>query len=123
MAAPTVSSGEASTISATSAHFAGNVSDDGGATVTERGFVYGLVADPTTSDSKVVVSGTTGAYVGFENGLAPNTTYHFRAFATNSGGTGYGDDVEFSTLASRESLALLSTSRLSRHRLSAERLS
>lgn len=98
--APAVTSGSASSITTVAATLAGNVTSDGGATVTERGIAYGTSANPTTSGSKVVVSGTTGAFTGDVSGLSPSTTYHYRAYATNAIGTTYGNDSTFTTLSS-----------------------
>jgi len=75
----------------------GNVTSDGGASVTERGVVWATSINPTTSNNKVVVSGTTGSYSAEITGLTSNTTYHVRSFATNSVGTSYGADVSFTT--------------------------
>jgi len=77
---------------------AGEVTSDNGTTITERGFVYGLSENPTTANSKAVVSGTTGTLEKELTGLQIATTYHFRPFATNSQGTGYGTDSTFTTL-------------------------
>lgn len=72
----------------------GGVTDDGGASVTDYGFVYGTSSDPTTSDTTVSVgSGVDDSYSGTTAVLA-NGTYHVRAYATNSNGTSYGADVE-----------------------------
>lgn len=77
---------------------AGEVTNDNGATITERGFVYGFSKNPTIANSKAVVSGTTGEMEKQLTGLQIATTYHFRPFATNSEGTGYGTDSTFTTL-------------------------
>ena len=77
---------------------AGEVTNDNGATITERGFVYGFSENPTIANSKAVVSGTTGEMEKQLTGLQIATTYHFRPFATNSEGTGYGTDSTFTTL-------------------------
>jgi hypothetical protein len=76
----------------------GEVTSDNGATITERGFVYGLSENPTIANSKAIVSGTTGEMEKELTGLQIATTYHFRPFATNSEGTGYGTDSTFTTL-------------------------
>lgn len=76
----------------------GNVTSDGGATITERGICWNTTGTPTTSDSKSTVPGTTGSYSGLMTGLSAGTTYHVRAYATNSQGTSYGDEVTFSSL-------------------------
>jgi hypothetical protein len=75
----------------------GNVTSDGGATVTQRGIVWGTSANPTTANNKIVASGTTGVYSVQIRGLLGNTTYHARSYAINSVGTSYGSNVSFTT--------------------------
>ena len=95
---PSVTTSSISSITMTSASAGGNVSSDGGATITERGVVYATVASPTTADSKVTSSGTTGSFTLSLNGLTAGTTYYVRAYATNSVGTSYGSQQSFTTL-------------------------
>jgi uncharacterized repeat protein (TIGR01451 family) len=97
--APTVTTGTVTDITTTSATGNGNVTSDGGSAITERGIVWATTVDPTTSDNKVTAAGTTGAFTGAITGLAPGTPYHVRAYATNSVGTSYGDDVTFTSEA------------------------
>ncbi|WP_345953997.1 MBG domain-containing protein [Mucilaginibacter sp. PAMB04168] len=99
--APIVSTTATSTYAATTATLAGNVSSDGGATVTEKGVVYGTSSNPTTANSKLVNSaaGTGGISVD-ATGLTPGTTYYFKAYAINSAGTAYGTEQTFTTTAS-----------------------
>ena len=97
--APTVTTDGITSLTSISVVAGGNVTADGGTTITERGIVYATTANPTTSDSKEVVVGTTGAYTANLNGLTPGTTYHYRAYATNSAGTSYGTDSTFTTPA------------------------
>lgn len=87
----------------TQAHVYGEITASGGATITERGFVYGLTSNPTTANSKVVIVGTTGEIDYLLTGLVPGTLYYVRAFATNSEGTGYGDNRSFTTLPNNPS--------------------
>jgi len=96
---PTITTTNASSILTTSAITGGNVTSDGGATVTERGVVYAISGIPSISDSKVVagISGT-GTYTVNLTGLTGSTKYFFRAYATNSAGTGYGTIDSFVTL-------------------------
>lgn len=75
----------------------GDVTSDGGGTITERGLVWSLSSDPTISDFKVTSAGTTGSFGASMTDLLPYTTYHVRAYAINSVGTSYGDDVSFTT--------------------------
>lgn len=79
----------------------GSVDSDGGATITERGFCWNTSADPTTSNSKVIVSGTTGSYSGNITGLSDNVLYYVRAYAINSVGTSYGASVPFRNYGAR----------------------
>lgn len=97
MSAPTVTDSAATNVADITAIGNGNVTNDGGAPITERGFVISTIANPTTVDDKFTVSGTTGAYTGALTGLNPNTTYYIRAYAINDVGTSYGSDQTFST--------------------------
>jgi hypothetical protein len=72
----------------------GNLTDAGGSSIVERGFVYSTSAAPTISDTAVVVPGTgTGTYSGTSDVLE-NGTFYVRAYATNNAGTSYGSEVE-----------------------------
>jgi hypothetical protein len=96
---PTIITSSATNIMITTATMGGNVTSDGDATITERGIVYSNSMNPTTSDSKVTANGTTGTFTVNLTGLTENTTYHYRAYATNSQGTSYGADETFTTSA------------------------
>ena len=87
----------ASAITPNSAILGGNVTADGGSSVTERGICYGTSANPSISNSKAVMGNGTGAFSGTISGLAGNTTYYAKAYATNSYGTTYGTEVSFTT--------------------------
>jgi uncharacterized protein (TIGR02145 family) len=94
---PSVSTSAVSGITATSATTGGNVSQDGGASITARGVAYGTSATPTTSGT-ITTDGTgTGVFTSTLTGLMPSTTYFVRAYATNSNGTAYGNEVSFTT--------------------------
>lgn len=94
---PSVTTNAATDIYSASATLNGNVTNHGGTTGTIRGFVYGVSAD-NLADS--VTSGTgSGAYSKSIAGLAPSTTYYFKAFASNSAGTVYGEVKQFATKA------------------------
>ena len=99
VAIPTVTTTVGATgITTVVATVAGSVTSDNGATITERGFVYGLTINPTTANSKATTTGTTGAMSKEITGLGACVDYHFRAYAINSEGTGYGTDSTFTTL-------------------------
>jgi hypothetical protein len=75
--------------------FGGNVTDQGSQAVTERGVYYGT--DEFSQTNKLVSSSGLGTYSIFLSGLTPNTKYYFKAFATSSIGTSYGDVLSFTT--------------------------
>lgn len=106
---PTVTTTAASAITATTASSGGNVTADGGAAVTARGIVYATTANPTLANT-VVNSGTgTGSFTSNLTGLTASTQYFVRAFATNSAGTAYGNEVTFTTSAPSGGLPVLTT--------------
>ncbi|HOZ13243.1 MAG TPA: M6 family metalloprotease domain-containing protein [Tenuifilaceae bacterium] len=96
---PTVSTNAVSLITSNSATCGGNVTADGGATVTERGICFSTTSNPTTSNSKVTNGSGTGSFTANMTGLAANTTYYVRAYAINSQGTAYGIQQTFTTSA------------------------
>ena len=95
---PTITTTSVSSITATTASSGGNVTADGGATITARGICFGTTANPTITNTTVVAAGTTGTYTCNITGLTTNTTYYIRAYATNSVGTAYGNEVSFTSL-------------------------
>lgn len=96
--APTVTTTAISNINAPGAAGGGIVTSDGGATVTARGNCWATTVNPTTSATCTSDGGGVGAYVSTLTGLSPGTTYHVRAYATNSVGTSYGGDVSFTAV-------------------------
>jgi sugar lactone lactonase YvrE len=97
--APTVSTtSPATSIAVTAATVSGVVSSDGGAEITERGIVYSSTNNTPTLETRVMVTGTTGAISQSLTGLVANTTYYARVYATNSEGTTYGNVITFKTL-------------------------
>jgi hypothetical protein len=96
---PTVSTSPVIDITSTTATSGGNVTSDGGATVTARGVCWNTTPNPTTASSHTTNGSGTGAFVSNLTALTPNTPYYVRAYATNSIGTAYGNQVNFTTLA------------------------
>lgn len=88
----------ASNITQTTATSGGNVTNEGGATVTARGVCWSTSPNPTVSDNYTTDGDGTGTFVSTISGLSPNTPYYVRAYSTNSVGTAYGNQVTFSTL-------------------------
>ena len=81
-----------------------NVSRDlnhGGGSISARGVVWSSSPSPTVDLLTKTVNGTgTGNYVSYLSNLNSGTTYFVRAYASNSAGTGYGDEVSFTTCVS-----------------------
>jgi len=94
---PTVTTATIDSITVISAVSGGNVTADGGDSVTVRGVCWGLAANPTIDSSHTSNGAGTGEFSSSITGLAHGTTYHVRAYATNSAGTGYGADSTFTT--------------------------
>ena len=94
---PTVVTADVTEITTNSAKGGGEVTNDGGAEVTERGICWGANENPTLDDNHVAAGTGTGAFTAMMNGLEAGATYHVRAFATNEVGTAYGLDREFVT--------------------------
>ena len=89
-----------SSITQTTATSGGNITSDGGATVIARGVVWSTSTNPTISLAIKTVDGAgTGSFTSNIIGLTANTTYYIRAYATNSVGTAYGNEVSFKTLS------------------------
>jgi len=99
----------ASAITMTTATAGGNVTTDGGSSVTARGTCWGTTANPTTAGSHTTDGSGTGVFTSSLTGLTANTTYHNRAYATNAGGTVYGADLNFTTLCGIYSLPFSET--------------
>lgn len=95
--APGVSTGAAADVTTTGATLNGEVTFDGGATISERGFVYATTENPDLDDNKVMVAGTTGQFSAALTNLSPRTNYHVRAYAINSQGISYGTAITFTT--------------------------
>ena len=86
-------------IAQTTAVGGGNITDDSGNAVIDRGVCWAETTLPTIADSLTSDGTGTGVFVSSLTGLSPNTTYFVRAYATNSEGVAYGDEVTFTTLA------------------------
>jgi uncharacterized protein (TIGR02145 family) len=92
---PVLTTDSVQNITQTTATSGGNVTSQGSALVTTRGVCWSTTANPTTSDTHTTDSSGTGNFTSSITGLNPNTLYYVRAYATNSAGTGYGNQVSF----------------------------
>ena len=84
----------------------GNVTGDGGVSVTERGFCYSLTQYPTNTSDHIAIGSGIGDFTGTLTGLALNSKYYIRAYAVNSLGIGYSEQQSFTT---KDGLATVTT--------------
>ena len=97
---PTIASTTAiSAITGTSATSGGNITSSGNDLLTARGVCWSTSSSPTISDAKTTDGTTTGTYTSSITGLTSSTVYYVRAYATNSKGTVYGNELSFTTSA------------------------
>ncbi|HUX97620.1 MAG TPA: FISUMP domain-containing protein [Bacteroidales bacterium] len=94
---PTVTTASASGITASSAFGGGDVQDDGGAAVIAKGVCWSTSFGPTVNNTKTADGTGLGTFSSNINGLNPGTTYYVKAYATNSVGTSYGNEINFTT--------------------------
>ena len=95
----TIITSQATNITSTSAIIGGDVTDDGGFNVTERGVVYSTSKSPTTANTKVTNGNGLGEFTCNLTDLKDGTIYYVRAYAINAKGTAYGEEVSFMTLS------------------------
>ena len=94
---PTIETVAISEISKNSARTGGNITDDGGADITARGICWSLEAEPTLENDYTEDGTGLGSFESDLMDLKQGTTYYVRAYATNSEGTAYGNEVSFTT--------------------------
>jgi YVTN family beta-propeller protein len=94
---PVVSTAAVTGIANITATGGGTVTHNGGVSVTARGVCWNTDPYPTMADSCTSNGSGIGAFTSSITGLTPNTPYHVRAYAVNSEGTAYGNDVTFTT--------------------------
>ena len=96
---PTVMTYDATSVSTTTAIGNGNITGLGIPNPTQHGVCWSIYANPTILNDKTQEGSisVTGPFTSAITGLTPNTTYHYRAYATNSAGTSYGADRTFTS--------------------------
>jgi uncharacterized protein (TIGR02145 family) len=94
---PTLTTTEITNITTTSAVSGGNVIDDGGAEVISWGVCWNSTGSPTIANQRTSDATGTGSFVSYLTQLLPDTYYCLRAYATNRAGTGYGNELSFTT--------------------------
>jgi FlgD Ig-like domain len=94
---PIVYTSHVNNISQFAASCGGNVTSDGGSLVNAKGICWDTAASPTINDNKTVDGRGTGSFTGSLTNLQSSTKYYVRAYATNSVGTAYGNEISFQT--------------------------
>jgi uncharacterized protein (TIGR02145 family) len=94
---PIISTAAVIKITGVSMTSGGNITSDGGAKVTSRGIYWSTNPNQTTDDNKTSDGAGTGNFTSNMSGLNGSTTYFVRAYATNSIGTAYGNQLSFTT--------------------------
>ncbi len=99
---PTVITNQVTSITSNSAVTVGSITSDGGEIITERGVCWSTSPNPSISTIKISSGTGIGTFTCSITGLMPDSTYYVRAYATNSVGTAYGEQVSFKTLNASE---------------------
>jgi len=93
----TITTNAVTNITSETATCGGNITSDGGSTITARGVCWNTGATPTIANSKTTDGSGMGSFTSVITSFSPSTTYYVRAYATNSKGTSYGSAVQFTT--------------------------
>jgi hypothetical protein len=88
-----------SEITANAATCGGEISEDGGTTIKDKGIVWSTSPNPTIAlSTKRSFGAGAGSFSGTITGLDKLTTYFVRSYATNTAGTVYGNEISFTTI-------------------------
>jgi len=94
---PNVVSNSISSITCFSAIGGGNVTNNGGATITAKGVCFDTNENPTIDNDTTIDGSGLGSFISNLTGLSPGITYYVRAYAINSAGPAYGEQSNFTT--------------------------
>lgn len=98
---PNITTSDLSEITSSSATSGGEIPSDGGSAVTARGVCWSKSQNPTIADNKTSDGTGSGSFMSTITGLTSGTTYYVKAYATNSIGTAYGNQVTTTTTSKR----------------------
>lgn len=96
---PILATTDVSDIMPTTVTCGGNISSDGGTVISARGVCWSTYQNPTTANNKTTNGIGTGIFASSITGLTPGASYYIRAYATNSIGTAYGNQINTTTTA------------------------
>ncbi|MFC2090403.1 GEVED domain-containing protein, partial [Bacteroidota bacterium] len=90
-----------------------NIIDEGYTSITERGIVWSVNANPTIDNNKIIDSSSgTGSYSLSITNLIERTSYHVRAYAINANGIRYGNERIFSNITDIEVIEVYTLGKL-----------
>lgn len=113
LTSPTITSNQISEITSKTATSGGNVISLDGSEILAKGACWSTTHKPTINDSKTIEGTGSGHFTSLLTGLFPKTTYYLRAYATNSLGTYYSDEMNFTTSDAPVTVPILATSAIS----------
>lgn len=96
---PQVQTNDVTNIGFSSALVSGEVISQGSTEVLSKGICWSTSSNPSVSGTRSDNGAGIGSFTSSITNLQPNTTYHVRAYATNTDGTSYGADITFTTMA------------------------
>ncbi len=106
---PTVLTSQVKSVNQNSAIGGGEITSDAGMPIISKGICWSLTINPTTANNFSIAPGSSILFSNVMTGLLSNTTYHFRAYATNADGISYGNDVSFTTSNGPDAFPLFTT--------------
>ncbi len=95
--APELTTADVTDVALTTAVSGGTIITDGGEEITEKGVCWSTTSNPTIADTRTKDGKGSANFTSNIVGLDEGTTYYVRAYATNSVGTAYGNEVSFTT--------------------------
>jgi hypothetical protein len=110
---PILSTTAMSEITSETASSGGEISSDGGSDIIDRGVCWSISNAPSIADSKTTNGTGTGSFTSSLAGLIPNTTYYLKAYASNSSGTSYGEEISFTTNEAPVELPIVTSTAIS----------
>jgi len=96
-AKPIITTKDITEVTTNSALSGGNILSDFGSPVSEKGICWSTSSNPTNSDNKILSSLVGTNFTIPITNLIPNSTYYLRAYAINSVGIGYGNEIILKT--------------------------
>ncbi len=95
---PSLTTTAFSSITSVSVATGGSIVNNGGALVTARGVVWDTLTNPLVTKNRSINGSTNDIFPDTIRGLAGSRLYYVRSYATNSAGTAYGNELNFTTL-------------------------